>query len=270
MPERRTERIAPGTWAIDDPGENSMYLLEGDERAFLIDTGLDPAPLMPLLRSLTGKPIDLLLTHAHIDHMYHCGLFDRLYIHEDDLKAWHRPLKQLFCAGCLFYHVPFKRPPDLSRAIPLKDGSAPDPGGRPLRVIHAPGHTPGSVIYADDRRRLLFTGDAFGSGEAVWMWLPGCMRVRDYRDSLRSFLEKLEPCADYRFFGGHRLQGVQSERHPHGHPLTIRVPRDMLSLCDEMLSGRAVGKRVRLVPGIPMNVYSLGEAGMVQRRSRIR
>lgn len=266
MNDLRIEPLADGLWALDEPGENSMYLVEGRDRAILIDTGVGTGPLMPALRRLTDKPIDLALTHAHVDHMYRAGEFECVYLHPEDIAAWRWPLKPLFAAGCRLYSVPWTRL-NPAKFIPL--GDVLDPGGCPLRVIHVPGDTPGSVIFQDDRHRALFTGDAFGSGEAAWMWLPGCFSVSGYRDALKALLPRLEPLRDYRFLGGHRLQGIPSERHPHAHPLTLQVPRDMLTLCDEMLTGRETGKPVRLMPMLHLRVYSHGHAGMVQRRSKV-
>lgn len=39
MNDYRVERIGQGMWAIDDESEDSLYLIEGTERALLIDTG---------------------------------------------------------------------------------------------------------------------------------------------------------------------------------------------------------------------------------------
>lgn len=246
-----------------------MYLVEGRDRAILIDTGVGTGALTPTLRRLTDKPIDLALTHAHIDHMYRAGEFERVYLHRADIAAWRWPLKALFAAGHWLYSMPRVRL-DAAKFIPLDDGDVLDPGGCPIQVIHAPGHTPGSVLYRDDRHRALFTGDAFGSGEAAWMWLPGCRGVRAYRDALEKLLPRLEPCRDYRFLGGHRLQGIASEKHPHAHPLTLQVPKDMIALCGNMLAGRETGKPVRLMPLLRLRVYTHGHASMVQRRGKIR
>ena len=68
MKETRIERIADGLWALDDAHQGSLYLIEGNERALLIDAGMGAEPLLPVLRTLTDKPIVLALTHAHVDH----------------------------------------------------------------------------------------------------------------------------------------------------------------------------------------------------------
>ena len=87
MKNTRIERIADGLWALDEAHQGSMYLIEGDERALLIDTGMDAKPLLPVLRTLTDKPIILALTHAHVDHMERADEFETVYLHRDDLYA---------------------------------------------------------------------------------------------------------------------------------------------------------------------------------------
>ena len=49
-----------------------------------------------------------------------------------------------------------------------------------MRVLEVPGHTPGSVAFYDEKRNLLFTGDAIGSGIGVWMIVPGGLTLSEY------------------------------------------------------------------------------------------
>ncbi len=265
----RIEPITDGVWAIDDENEDSLYLIEGSGRAILIDTGASAEPLMPMLRTLTDKPIDLILTHAHIDHMYHAGEFENIYLHRRDLDAWKHGLSALYKAGHILYHLPYRHV-DPKKFVPLQDDSVIDPGGLRIRGLPAPGHPPGSSISVAEAHRLLNTGDAFGSGEAAWMWLPMCQIVSKYLESLRMLLAHLESYPDYRYLGGHRLQGVASAKHPHGHPLDIQVPKDMITLCEKMLSGEEEGKPVRLIPILRMRVYGFGHASLVDRLSYVK
>ena len=72
MQEFRTTRIASGVYSILDAGDSSFYVVEGTDRAAVIDTGITPGGrIMPVVRSLTDKPLVLVITHAHIDHMHH-------------------------------------------------------------------------------------------------------------------------------------------------------------------------------------------------------
>ena len=73
------EKIDEGLWAIDDKMGCSMYLVEGRNKALLVDTGVQEGKILPMLKSLTDKPISLALTHAHIVHSF--GHFGRKQLH---------------------------------------------------------------------------------------------------------------------------------------------------------------------------------------------
>ena len=62
------------TWIINFmDGSQNMYLLEGDEKALLIDTGWGSGTLRPYVERLTQKPVQVILTHGHLDHSGSCG-----------------------------------------------------------------------------------------------------------------------------------------------------------------------------------------------------
>ena len=62
-------KIREKVWRIWDEGKNTFYLVEGAEKAAVIDTGItEGATITPMLRELTDKPLILVLTHPHPDH----------------------------------------------------------------------------------------------------------------------------------------------------------------------------------------------------------
>ena len=69
------------------------YLIEGEKRALVIDTGMEARPLAPVLSTLTERPLVLALTHAHPDHMYHADEFQTVCLGKADIQAWRGPLK---------------------------------------------------------------------------------------------------------------------------------------------------------------------------------
>ena len=83
----RLEELCPSVYAIDDMQEESMYLVCGRERALMIETGSNEEPLTPLIRSLWDGPVELALTHAHFDHMYHWDEFSEVSLHSEDIAA---------------------------------------------------------------------------------------------------------------------------------------------------------------------------------------
>ena len=263
------ELVADGVYAIDDVNGESMYLLNGGSHSLLIDTGMMKGSILPVIAECGARDTELLLTHAHIDHMYHADEFDSVYIYGKEKEAWDKGLRsfvRISAIGMLkkmkTYHV------NVYHA--LTEDSVIDLGDRQLKVIEASGHTPGSCIYADEHDKLLFTGDAVGSGDGAWMWMPGCSDISDYMESLEEMIRKIRPYEDFRFLGGHRMQGVKSSDHPDADTLCLGTFDDMHVLCTKMLSGEVQPKDSKLLFGIRVCLYSYGKASMWVRKKQIK
>jgi hydroxyacylglutathione hydrolase len=263
-----TEKLADGVYAIDDPADESMYLINGTH-SLLIDTGMMEESILPVINGLGARDTELALTHAHIDHMYHADEFSSVYMHKNDIDAWHRQLGWYVNISALGFRRRIKRY-ETAGYHAVTEESQIDLGDRQIKVIDAAGHTPGSCIYVDEYDRLLFTGDAVGSGSGAWMWMPGCYDVGRYMASLKKMIVELRPYQDYRFLGGHRRQGMQSEKYPDAHELNMDVFIDMYSLCGDMLSGVARPSDSQRLFGITSYYYSCGSASLWVQKKQIR
>ena len=60
--------IAPHTWCLSEFRLVNAFLIEGEEKAALVDTGCGIGDLAGEVRALTDKPLIILLTHTHFDH----------------------------------------------------------------------------------------------------------------------------------------------------------------------------------------------------------
>ncbi|MCQ2406239.1 MAG: MBL fold metallo-hydrolase [Oscillospiraceae bacterium] len=147
-------QIDKNTWRFED-GFVRFFLLEGEERAVLIDSGVSCPDAFSLACSLTDKPVFLLNTHGDMDHTSGTGGFKDIYIHPCDYED-----------GKISEKYPG------TSLVPLKDGEVPDLGGRPLKIIHIPGHTRGSVAVLDVTKRVLYSGDSVQKGH-IYMFGPG-------------------------------------------------------------------------------------------------
>jgi glyoxylase-like metal-dependent hydrolase (beta-lactamase superfamily II) len=186
----------PGVHVIQEPyhSENvKSYLILGDQRAVLIDTGMGIGDIKAVVDDLTTLPVTVLNSHAHWDHIGGNWRFDEILIHRAEAEALGTSpaaerLRTFFSDQNLSAPVPddfdistFEIKP--SRATTLLDGGETiDLGNRILRVIHAPGHSPGGIVVVDDDNRLMFTTDvAYAS--RLYAFLSHS-NVHDYRDTL--------------------------------------------------------------------------------------
>ena len=172
--------LGAGTYQISEPfvflelrygiSTANMYLVVGKERAALIDGGLGIGDVRAAIARITDLPCMVLNTHFHWDHIGANADFSQRAIHhsegelvarDPDLRRWREVASKSKVRSLLpssFDPVTYQiaaRPPTRL----LHDGNAVDLGGRALRVLHVPGHSPGHVSYLDEAHGLLFTGD---------------------------------------------------------------------------------------------------------------
>lgn len=223
------EMVCPGVFYIEDFNSDSMYLVEGKEKALLIDTGLGGESLAEVVRSLTSLPVELAVTHAHGDHMALSDKFGRFYMSEKDIPLMDR------MHGMMPNNTSTKED-----VINIEDGDVIDLGGVQIEVLDLGGHTPGSMIFVDRVHKCLFTGDALG----LWMQVPMALPISIYRENLLRVKKKLEEpgYTELAFLGGHRRQEGGVYYQPQYIPNSYEKINDMIHLCTLLLSGELEGK----------------------------
>ncbi|MBQ6451954.1 MAG: MBL fold metallo-hydrolase [Solobacterium sp.] len=169
--------IARNTYAINEFGMATCFLLAGTERGLLIDTGCGMYNIREIADELCKVPYDVVLTHAHGDHFGSMDKWDEVYMHPDDFGLITPELDEFNRQKFARYpgmmknfgtfdayditpeqlHYPEKTP----KFIPCEEGHVFDlGGGRKVDVVHTPGHTPGEIVLIDPTTRILFSGDA--------------------------------------------------------------------------------------------------------------
>ena len=177
--------MAPGVYLMDEAHEATGYLVIGEEKACVIDTMNGYNDLHQAVREITGKPILVVNTHGHPDHIFGNVYFDHAYLHPADLPLalsfTEHPDFLRFFGGRGLRMPPFRE---------VREGDVFDLGGRHLEVYELPGHTPGGILLLLREDRILFTGDSIN--HHLWMQLDGCAPMDEFVKSLDRilFLEK--------------------------------------------------------------------------------
>jgi glyoxylase-like metal-dependent hydrolase (beta-lactamase superfamily II) len=190
-------RVAPGVTAIYEPfqwQEAISYLIEGSERALLFDTGNGIGDIATLVDSLTNKPVSVLNSHTHYDHVGGNFAFDQIYGMDTDftrarqLGVSKENMAIEVSAEALCRELPKGVSADNHQGRPftvtqfIEDGQRIELGDRSLEVLHLPGHTPDSIALYDAENGLMWTGDTFYEGP-IWLFAPET-DLQAYADSL--------------------------------------------------------------------------------------
>ena len=168
------EKIDSHTFAISEYKhweETHCYLLCGQERAILIDTGLGVSDIRKVVDTLTELPVMTVTTHVHWDHIGGHRYFDNIAVHESE-KDWLSvkfPIPLQVVKNNLT-KFPCKFPTEFDidnykifQGNPQRvfsDGDLFDLGNRKIQVVHTPGHC---CFYEADRE-YLFSGDLIYKG----------------------------------------------------------------------------------------------------------
>lgn len=227
------ERLFENVTAIAGLAGELCYLIEGSERALLIDALTGVGSLKAFVRELTDLPVQVVNTHGHLDH---CGAvfeYGECFIHPADIALLYQhsdPSRRLEFAksGAAFGPLPVEPvfgdvvPPRAVKTYPVQDGDRFDLGGVVLEAIAVPGHSRGTIVLLDRARRLVYSGDACNAN--TLLFLEGSTSIEEYRESLLHF-KAFQPDFDV-MYGGHGLAAVPKE-----------IIDDAISLCGEILAG---------------------------------
>ncbi|WP_219467356.1 MBL fold metallo-hydrolase [Nonomuraea rhizosphaerae] len=166
------------------------------EECVIVDPGQDAVEgVDELLREHRLKPVAVLLTHGHLDHVWSvapvCGARDvPAWIHPDDRHLLSDPAAGWSpSSATMFGGITFTEPDEVRE---LTDGAVLPLAGLELVVDHTPGHTRGSVSFRLPGDEVMFSGDLLFAGSIGRTDLPG----GDYPTILRSLAAKCLPLPD--------------------------------------------------------------------------
>lgn len=208
-------------------GSQFMYLLEGEDKALLIDTGWGAGNLREFVEKLTSKPVLVTNTHGHLDHSGGNGEWESVMLlpgAADDLFMCHR----------LPFDVSKLPYPNYERKI-VKGGDVIDLGGRTIELIDISAHSNGSLAYLDRKNGYLFVGDELESSQVLMYEteaIPGHEFVLDKK--LRAHHANMTHLKS--------LQGVWNTVFPahNGTPIAHSYLDDYIALVEHIYAGDAI------------------------------
>jgi glyoxylase-like metal-dependent hydrolase (beta-lactamase superfamily II) len=168
--------ICRNTWVIQGDGCTS-YLVVGDERGVVIDTGFATEDIQAYAQSLTDKPVQWAAnTHGHFDHTGGNGWFERAYMSAKALEIAKIP-------------YPSKAALDYPVTV-VGDGDTIDLANRVLEVLEIPAHAPSSIAFLDRKERILFSGDEVGEFVMLyWMQEEPQPTVEQHAQNMEKLLK---------------------------------------------------------------------------------
>lgn len=197
-----SEKISPRITRIKDICDTFFYLVEGDNKACLLDTGDGYGDLKEYIKTLTDKDIFVILTHGHLDHVGGVAYFDDVYMSHKDREVYQLHSDKQ-------YRIEHNKNNPLCAQTPdelitptvscddfkdLYDGQRFDLGNLHIKMIAVPGHTPGMFCALIEEERYCLFGDA--CGVFVLLFDDTSSNVSDYLVSLKH-LKEFEEDYDY-------------------------------------------------------------------------
>ena len=240
--------------------ELNAYLIRGEDRSLLIDTGFRLPPCRRAMEEGLAQAgadrarLDILCTHIHTDHTGQCldliAPGRTIYIGAGDYPMTFRSYDSYFWdltdkrfaregfpaaeARVLLETNPARTlGPDLERlsCVPLSEGDVLTVGDCALEVIETPGHTPGQICLWEEQRGILFTADhvLFDITPNIAMW-------PNLENALGHYLKSLDKIKDYPV-------KLALPGHRHSAPLVPRI--DALRAHHRFRAGETLGAVTR-------------------------
>ena len=178
-------KVTPAVFAIYEPHQSEetiSYLIVGDKKAVLFDTGMGISDLKKITGEVTSLPILVLNSHTHNDHVGDNWQFDTIYAMDTDFtrqnaKGSRQDAQEEIAPDQICGTLPKGFDPKTYATRPWKitsyihGGDRIDLGGRTLEVLATPGHTPDAISLLDRANGLLFTGDTYYPA-TIWLYRP--------------------------------------------------------------------------------------------------
>lgn len=245
-------QLAEGSYKLDEAKDYSSFLIEGADRAVVIDAGTGVGDLHGLATDMVDRPITLALTHTHWDHIGSASQFDDVLVSSEELPADgrvaidsmtdefdHRPTQFTNRWVDDGSELPDGLDPDEhtvdpfdASAIPADEGI--DLGDRILEVILFPGHSPGHLGLLDPATDVLYGADIVHMDKNLYVMFDDC--------DLEAYVDSMERLRDLRDKGAFEVLATSHNDHISGEDLSLID--DLLDGLREIVAGKREYERV--------------------------
>lgn len=171
-------------------------LIVGSERATLVDTGFGIDDLHAIVREITDRTPEVILTHGHFDHAMGVWQFGSSRMFGEDAEDFREETALPFRRQAMEAARAAETEIEIDEAAFLRaeirmpelltEGEE-DLGGITVRILHVPGHTPGSAVLYIPKYKLLLSGDDWNP--CTWLFFERALPVAEYRKNLRGLLD---------------------------------------------------------------------------------
>ncbi len=241
------QQIAPGTFAIGEPHDspdNYEYLLIGQTRALLVDTGQTRThDIHVVLKGLTQLPVTAIPSHLHWDHSDGLIFFNSIAL-VDLPETRSRERNRL--VQLTRHEFVNNNPLRFKVTEWIKPDDWIDLGGRRVQLLSTPGHTKSSVTIYDPSIHAAFTGD-FIYPTTLFAFLPDSS-LSDYISTADRLLSILP--ADTKLYGGHCCRNDAVAQAPW---LSLDDLRDARTAIQTVQSGHGKNARGVLIRRYAVN-----------------
>ena len=230
----RAARIDRNITRIKDMTGDMMYLVEGRDRAALIDTGVGVGSLKAYVEKLTDKPLVVIITHGHVDHASGTAEFADVYMSREDRELFKEHTSFANRTGYIgagnpafarsISEVDYQPQDNPERFKDLRAGDTIDLGGVHLDIYAIEGHTHGMKAVLLRENRALLTGD--GANMFTFLFAKETLGLKSYKASL----QKLQKATAGKYDKVYCSHG--------GGDLTVDYLERLIEDCDHIMAGK--------------------------------
>jgi glyoxylase-like metal-dependent hydrolase (beta-lactamase superfamily II) len=182
--------------------ENTYLLYDETKECVIIDPGCydeeERAMLSDFIEKEGLKPVKLLNTHCHLDHIFGNRFVAEKYKLKLEVNRRDLPILDAFQATCNLYGM--NCDPSPQPEIFLEEGDIVKFGKSQLEILFTPGHSPGSITFYSKADKFMIAGDVLFYGSIGRTDLPG----GNHQELISNIKTKLFPLGDdFKVYSGH-------------------------------------------------------------------